>query len=146
MHRQSQRVLLLLVGLAMIVLRSSAAACSCVGETDPKTAVRQSNAVFSGRAVDERVLTPNNPDPELREREITFEVTSIWKGDLRRRVRVRTAIDNAMCGYDFRRGITYLVYAWSERGGLRTNNCSRTTPSDQARGDLRVLGPSKTPR
>jgi hypothetical protein len=45
------------------------------------------------------------------------------------------------CGYAFRRGDTYLVYAVGAPDDLRTSICTRTRPASEAAEDLAALGP-----
>ena len=135
---------LLLIIFTWLALPYSSA-CSCVGDTSPKRALQRSAAVFTGRLLSARALTPNHPNPELRDREVTFEVGGVWKGPVRNRIRIRTATESSMCGYDFEQGVVYLVYAYADRGHLQTDICTRTTPLRHAAKDLRAFGPPRKP-
>jgi hypothetical protein len=131
-----------LVFLVCLAVRS-ACGCSCEGETPPKAALQKSAAVFTGRVISVRSITPNHPSPELRDREIAFETANLWKGPVRKRFKVRTPFESSMCGYDFHRDADYIVYAYTERGQLRTNICTRTAELRNATKDLRALGPPR---
>jgi hypothetical protein len=125
---------------------SEAAACDCIlpRPTEPlsqqvNNARRASQTVFSGD-----VLKIDRMPPLVL---VTFEVDSLWKGVFQRTLVVNTGTDD--CGYGFRVGEHYLVYAvaWPDatdyslgRGIGFTSICNRTALLSQATADLQVLG------
>lgn len=70
-----------------------------------------------------------------------FQVSETWKGTTAGRVTARTADNEAACGYGFRTGVEYLVYADPGGDQLQVSLCSRTVPVAQAGADLGALGP-----
>jgi hypothetical protein len=73
---------------------------------------------------------------------VTFRVRSGWKGVRTRNATVLTGLNT--CGYPFRQGETYLVYARRAPGGgirpLLTGICTRTAAERSAAADIRALG------
>src|SRR6185503_15210753 len=51
-------------------------------------------------------------------------------------VEVRTGLGDSDCGYNFRLGGQYLVYAYGDEDKLATGICSRTRPVSEAADDL----------
>jgi hypothetical protein len=71
-----------------------------------------------------------------------FEVTEGYIGmDGRpKQVEIRTGMGGTDCGYPFKPGLSYLVYAREDKDGLLvTDTCSRTAVADQAEADLTFL-------
>jgi len=93
--------------------------------------------VFAGEVVDseprQRPDVKRSTDPASA----TFRVAEVWKGPEQETVEVTTALSDASCGYPFREGEGYLVYA-SE--GLQATLCSSTKPLSGAGADLEALG------
>lgn len=139
------------LGLAVILFLlldvGVARACSCMPPPPAAQALTQSDAVFSGRVIKiKRVKSRNSQDEPLQEMEVVLEVNSSWKGAERKRVTVFTASQSAACGYSFRKGVTYLVYANDSQGKLVASICSRTKRLKDARDDLGELGSGKIMR
>jgi hypothetical protein len=105
--------------------------------------------VFTGRPIRERIIridySGSGPRME-RMREFTFEVSSVLKGGVARRTKVVTPIDSGMCGYAFDLRVPYIVYARLAEGRLHTTICDWTKPLNQARADLKALGPAAAPK
>jgi hypothetical protein len=55
---------------------------------------------------------------------------------------VHTALIGASCGYPFKEGQEYLVYAYTGKQGLQTDLCSQNKPLSKAEADLALLGNS----
>jgi hypothetical protein len=51
----------------------------------------------------------------------------------------------ASCGYPFREGQEYLVYAYSGKRGLEVDLCNGTQRLTEAEADLEVLGAGQKP-
>ena len=126
----------LMLILAALITPSSLLACSCAGEERPKEALSESDAVFTGRAVRERIADGM--------RELSFDIQTVWKGALSRSVIVMAPVSGAMCGYPFKLGPTYIVYARRLPLGLHTGLCDRTRPIEEAGRDLHALGQPRT--
>ena len=96
-----------------------------------------SHAVFTGEVID---IQPNEAT-RFGGLEVTFRVQQLWKGDPNPEIKVHTAGSSAACGYTFLEGETYLVYAVRDNADpMRVSLCSRTTPIESAKEDLRFLG------
>jgi hypothetical protein len=136
-----------LIATSLFVLSTNAAsACSCM-PTTPQQSLKNSGTVFAGRVidvVDEGEMRPEVSRPLLGFK-VTFEVSTVWKGQPNRQFVVRTSDSSASCGYSFEKGKEYLVYASNQGSQLETGLCSGTKPLANARPDLAVLGRGKTP-
>lgn len=126
-------------------------ACSCAMPHGPDLALSQATAVFSGivqSIVDIGRFTLWDRvrnwlgiyHRSFREpREVAFGVATSWKGVAETPVIVRTGYGGGDCGFSFRIGGQYLVYAYDHQGTLTTNTCLRTTDLSQAPIDLAYL-------
>jgi len=107
----------LIAGLGVLVPSTPACACSC-GSMSAEEAVARADAVFVGVAVD--VNTPwrgplvSSADPVT----VTFDVGTVYKGDVPANARVQTVRDTASCGYRFEEGQRYLVHVYVGEDGI----------------------------
>lgn len=77
--------------------------------------------------------------------EVTMTVSEAWKGVNTTRVKVIHNQETNVCGYMFREGGKYLVYATDEGDYLRTRICFGTLlPVDKAMQDLAFLAQRPT--
>lgn len=145
-------------------LDSALEGCSCTPKKPPIESLQVASAVFEGRAerVQSRSLKqlrllawygaarvravfggpdPSNlPEPEhLMEIEIRFKVIRKFKGDLGSTAIVLTGLGDGDCGYPFKGGHDYLVYAREYDGQLHTGICSRTANANGARTETELL-------
>jgi hypothetical protein len=154
--RACLRSLLLLIAVLLAALighPATAHACSCAMPNSPRESMERAAAVFAGRA--SAVSTTRRPFLtadfpfigwlSAGERLVSFEVASVWKGNVTERQVVRTAGDEAMCGYSFERGRDYIVYAYTAPEGLATAICDRTRLVTEAGDDLAAFGPGRQP-
>ena len=134
------RSLLTAVVAIMVSGAAIAAACSCIPSPPPKKALEQASAVFAGK------VTKIEPAGDA-EKAVTIEIVKTWKGDHGKSVTLYTANDGAACGYAFKKGESYLVYAHLVKRGeekqLETNICTRTARLADAKEDLKELGEGK---
>ncbi len=138
---------LALLCLALLVVSScppSARACGCVSIPAPLVALGEADAVFSGTVVARREASKPRADGMISSMdpvEYTIAVLEIWKGELADTVAVRTARSSASCGYPFKTGVQYLIYANSraDTGCLITNVCTRTKRLGRADRDVAEL-------
>lgn len=127
--------------LATVTGVSSVFACSCRVAPPPKVALKQAVAVFLAKAVD--------VDHGKTGSEWTFEISRTWKGTTGKTADVHMQLSS--CAYTFKKGKSYLVYCYRDKvdgkltGPLRTNICMRTRPLEQAKDDLKELGPGIKP-
>lgn len=114
----------------------------------PKVSEEMNNktAIFSGKAI--KVTPPeqkeimSSADPVS----VTFEVDKVWKGEVKQKTVVRTALSSASCGIeDFAVNTEYVVYAYGAMDQLETNICDRTKPLASAGEDIAELGKGYEP-
>ncbi|OKL36865.1 hypothetical protein [Domibacillus mangrovi] len=131
---------------AMTFFPSYGEACSCAKPPDVKEEFSLSKAVFRGKVteIDEKKSVSGFPTKSVR-----FEVNETWKGVSQSQVNVTTGNGGGDCGYEFRKGQEYLVYANdSDMYGSSEQTviiCSRTKEISTAQEDLAILGEGQTP-
>lgn len=132
-------VLFCLTLVASSVFSSDARACSCGPSPPPLDALEGADTVFRGKVTD-ATDTEFEMMGELWEgRSFTFQAVRIWKGSANSRIIVTTGMGYGDCGYQFQKGEEYLVYAYENDNGLRTNICTRTAHIADAAVDLKAL-------
>lgn len=121
-------------------------ACRCRPPPPPKQSLTQAGAVFAGKVVDIKY------DDATRQKTVTMEVSSVWKGEVGKKIVVKTAISSAACGYNFQKGKSYMVYCLKrnkkgdeKQATVSTNICTRTRPMSQAGDDVKALGDGEKP-
>jgi hypothetical protein len=134
----------ILIGVWMLFVPISASACSCDFRFPVKSvkqqvveARMQSKAVFSGEVVE--IIA----DPPIYSLRVKFRVEKYWKGVLSNEVIVVTGRGGGDCGYRFKVGAHYLVFAYGVDTRLGTNICQRTKELAEAAEDLKLLGKGK---
>ncbi|HWS53574.1 MAG TPA: hypothetical protein VN228_05585 [Pyrinomonadaceae bacterium] len=139
MRRKS--TLLLLSLAACLLCADRALACSCLAPGPPCNAYGSAAAVFVGTVTGVREKPRTEQDMDWAPRVFTFAVEQAFLGVEGARAEVSTGLGGGDCGYDFRRGQSYLVYAGrDEKGGrLVTGICTRTRPASEAAEDLEFL-------
>lgn len=139
-------VLFVVVGFA-----AEARACSCAGGDPPCQAYWQASAVFVGTptgvsesprlSVEEARKLEDAGEPVFPSRVFRFAVERPLRGVEGATVEVGTGMGGGDCGYGFRVGARYLVYAYRDekKGTLHTGICTRTRPLGRADDDLRYI-------
>lgn len=145
------------------VSESAASACSCMPPGPPREEAERARAVFAGEVVevepagevvkkaDEKCEQEQgawqSAMPTHKNVRVRFKVTRVWKNVAASEVVVTTPTNSAACGYAFRKGESYVVYAYGsgELGQLTTGLCSRTRTLSSAEEDLRDLGAGEAP-
>lgn len=141
----SRRSLLLTLACLFVVLVSAerADACSCVGPVAPCAALGSASAVFVGTVtgVRERKFEGKKDEIDWTPVVFKFSVSQAFSGVGGMEVEVATGRGGGDCGYPFRRGETYLVYAFTSGDGktLATGICMRTRPIADAAEDFEFL-------
>ena len=123
--------------LALLAGAKPAHACLCAPSGSPTEALAEADAVFAGEVVAIRAL--GHPPYRLSSAdpvEVEFRVSKVWKGPRRDSLTVETETSGISCGYQFKKGRRYIVYALEGRTGM----CTRTAPSWWAFADLIALG------
>jgi len=139
---------LMLVVSGMIVLGgASAQACSCAGPGSPKAELAQHNSVLQGTV--ESIKQVAVGAHGSRQNLVKFKIEQSWKGisSWHSTMVVRTSTSGASCGYGFKVGQSYVVYAGlSEEGELHTSLCTRNALTANAAEDLAELGEGVKPQ
>lgn len=129
---------ILTVGGLVVLLPDCASACSCGGGSSKEEivewALSHPGAVFSGEVVE--------VDKGSQISTVTLRVNEVWKGPQRETIQVSTPSDEAACGYSFKEGQEYLVYAYGKEEPFKDDLCSQTKPLSKASEDLALLGNS----
>jgi hypothetical protein len=138
-------VVLTVLGVVFL-LPDCASACSCAipgsQEERAERALAESSAVFSGEAVEveEGPRIKMMGIGGLSSSRVTLRASEVWKGPQRETLEVSTPRDEASCGFPFKEGQEYLVYAYTGKQGLEVDLCGETIPLSEAGVDLAVLG------
>ena len=118
---------------------SDAAACSCVEPNPRCQTVWNTPDIFVGQvlAID---TAPADTVPFLPRR-VRIRTAEVFRGGAGGEVDIWTGQGGGDCGYGFKAGATYLIYAYrdTETGRLATGICSRTQPLSSAAEDLEYL-------
>lgn len=139
---------LLLISLLFVFTSATQAiACSCAGGMRPCEAYGDASAIFVGTVTLSTNITVKEAGYETTKRKVRFHVDRALKNVESSDVEVVTNWGEAACGYGFRLGGQYVVYAYSENNEtLATSICTRTRPLSEAAEDLEYLsGRSKAP-
>ena len=119
--------LALLVALVFVVHPSAASACTCGPLTKPEL-VGNVSVIFTGTVTGiSRAShfaqgcspTVSTADPV----QVTMEVETVYKGHADRQVTVSTVAGDASCGYEFKTGNRYTVFATGSLNKPETNLC-----------------------
>lgn len=108
-----------------------AAACTC-GDLSQDELRAAADAVFVGTVIARQDL-PNPSAAGPGYADWTFSVEQVIKGPVgSARQTLRTFLGGAACGYEFKVGTRYIVYATNSASGLTTGLCSGTDVLSQA--------------
>ena len=130
--------LAMLLAVAALGLHLSAGpghACSCMQMT-PDEAFERADSVFVGEVTSYRVRRGLFGWSSIDPTTVKFTVSEVWKGPQQDSLTIRTVRSEVSCGFEFKEGLTYLVYAQDGQTGL----CDRTALSIRASEDLAALG------
>ncbi|MGH9905111.1 MAG: SpaA isopeptide-forming pilin-related protein [Pyrinomonadaceae bacterium] len=131
-----------------ILFAVEASACSCAGTPAPCQEYWQTPVVFAGTVTYSSKASSNQENYQWPRRLVRFTIDEAFRGVDGVEVDVMTGFSDADCGYGFRLGGQYLVYAdRQEDGRLTTSICTRTRPLSDAKEDLayiRGLATAKT--
>jgi hypothetical protein len=130
----------LFVLMAWMVAPQAARACDCVNAGLPCKAFGNTPAIFAGRVAK---ITATSSGYH----QVTFYVTQDYRGlNMNEKiVDVLTGMGGGDCGYEFKQGVSYLVYALNgtptmgEAGKLFATICTRTRPLSEAKDDIEYL-------
>ena len=131
-----------LASMSLFLAPKPAHACLCAPSGSPAEALERADTVFAGKvtSIKFKGTSPyrlSSADPVA----VEFRVSRVWKGPRRETTTVATENSGISCGYQFKKGQTYIVYATDGYTGM----CSRTAPAWRAFADLMALGPGRQP-
>src|SRR5262245_30846592 len=143
----NQKLKLLGIGslvLTLLPFSDTAFACSCAKAPTPCQAYGQAEAVFIGtpKEVSGIELKDKIENSAYRYRIFRFSVDQAFSGVNGSQISVMTGRGSGDCGYDFKIGEQYLVYAYrhyQKKEMFSTSICSRTRPVRNADEDLEVI-------
>jgi hypothetical protein len=154
MRKQRSKLYTIAVSLIIVALIAAGFAfpkrtyaCSCAVQPDPEMVLQQSAAVFTGKAVKIKREVLQDNGIYIEKKAVLFQVNRSWMGPSAEQLIVRTnAGGGSDCGFDFRAGTSYLVYAYEANHGLETSICSLTKEQAAAENELITLGPGNPPK
>jgi hypothetical protein len=131
--------------LAVSSAPREAEACSCRPPPPPERALEAAEAVFEAR-VSSPPTTKSGASgiaSSADEKRVPLKILRAWKGagvEVGRDVTLLTPSGSASCGYGFKEGESYVIYAArTQSGDLTTNICTRTRRSQDAAEDVAAL-------
>ncbi|MFG3441611.1 hypothetical protein ACGF0J_30585 [Nonomuraea sp. NPDC047897] len=118
----TSRILLVLALLAgmLTITAGPAVACSCARLT-PKQRVAEAAAVFTGRATEVRLVEPTEDGGKVT---ATLRADHVYKGEVGLLAEVSSRVEGPACGFEFRVGERYLIFAHADGEALTTSSCS----------------------
>jgi len=125
--------------LLLALYANPASACSCLSNGPPCQWYFQVDAVFAGAVT---VISEIDGPPDLPYplRLVRFAVERGFRGVDAATAEAVTGMGGGDCGYPFKTGERYLVYAYrNQEGRLVTGICSRTRPLAEADEDLAFI-------
>ena len=125
---------------AMTVTSRDALACSCMMSGPPCQATWTADSVFAGTVVSIAPIDHVSLGAPYQSRLVTFSVETGFVNAAPGPLEIVTGTGGGDCGYEFKVGVKYLVYA--SKGGssvLTAGICSRTRPLAEAQEDLKYL-------
>ena len=147
---------LILFGL-LIFPRGVDADYECPPPASVRISITNSTAVFSGEVISEQYWDlkddPAGEPMDVKVLVVKLKVKRWWKGNGAEEVDLYTSARKYPDGttslmaedFRFRKGESYLVYAYGNQAKLRTDGCTRTRILAEAEEDLRELGESRVP-
>jgi hypothetical protein len=126
----------------------NAIACSCASITSPCVHLNSADAVFVGKvsAIDEEAMEiPRFGKTEKIRTSLTahLEIQNAYKGlpPDRKAIDVLTGGGGGDCGFDFKTGERYLIFAYKTSSGLfyQTGICDGTRPISEARDYIELI-------
>lgn len=142
-----KKVMIFLVFIFMIVsFPSITSACSCADLPSVAQEFERSKAVFSGKVIEIKEKTSLKG---YTIHSVLFEVTNTWKGVKQSQLILSTGQGDGDCGYPFKKGQEYLVYADDSNmygaTSLASVICDRTDILSTSQEDLEILGAGQPP-
>ena len=126
---------------AVVLLPSAADACSCRASAPACEAAWSATAVFVGRVESIEPIQVAGRPSRFASKRVRFKVMEAFTGPRETEAVIDTGSGGGDCGYRFRQGREYLVYAQKDgtSGRLTVSTCSRTSMLESAAADLAYL-------
>ena len=131
---------LLLIFAALLFLVDQASACSCYGQRQdpgfhPVMVYWSNDAVFTGQVTEITLTAPEQG--YLSQKAVHFSFDKAFKGVDGPTIDIITNPNTPSCGYPFKQGQRYFVYAKRDKDGkLKEFLCGPTVPLEAATHDL----------
>ena len=134
--------------LLLLMAALPALPCSCMSSGPPCEAAWKVDAVFFGKVVE---LHHDRKEPDSNGSiqfngflgtHALFEISESFRGITggTKQIEIRTGMGGGDCGYPFKLGESYVVYARRSKDDLLvTSICSRTAPAERAEADLQYF-------
>lgn len=120
--------------------------CNCVPVASAIAAKDSSTHVYIGEVLKVTLSKTQTEGIDDNEKNFVIQtrVVKYWKGNFKEEIIIRTSKEKSACGFPFRKGNYYLIYAIGSKHPEVTA-CSRTSElnSSNAYSDLKVLGDAK---
>ena len=137
--------ILCLNAVALVMVVPDANACSCT-QPSSRSGVAEAGeygAVLAGNVIalrlDEDKSLPSNSAHRRHLVHAKIQVLGAWKGPRQAEVTVETDYFSGMCGYPFKLGESYLIYASGGTEPYRVDVCSPTKPLAAATTEAKDL-------
>jgi hypothetical protein len=141
MHSRSAFIALI-VFASLTWLTQTVSACTCMPSGLPCQAYWTTSTIFTGEVI-EITATPSDNErlPGYSQKLVRFAVSEPFRGVSGTLIDAITGNGGGDCGYPFRVGNSYLVYAYRDPkdNKLYANICSRTRPLSEAGEDLEYI-------
>jgi len=138
---------LLILTLLLAGRTTALEACECVGKGSACHSATPSEGVFLGKAMSvstfsEQMQIGPNQVVMIQKKRVIFQIAEHFNGSVAKVAEVITGTGGGDCGYPFKEGRDYLVYASHSPDDptvLSTSICSGTAPVENAAADLSYL-------
>jgi hypothetical protein len=141
--------MLFVLGLIAAKVWGCSCAVSPTGTPPPCEFAWRFDAVFTGTVTEitDPGLPTAPPDPAkfplpFRQRKVQIKITEALAGlnSGEKEIVIETGLGGGDCGYEFQRGLEYIVYASKKPGGsFSTGICTPTRPIEHAAADLKYF-------
>ena len=116
--------LLVLAAAFLVITARPADACTCAGRIAVCEAFWKTPVVFEGEVLSIVPVANSRGEEYPPERRVRFAVGKVHRGDIGETAELMTGAGGGDCGYTFKRGGRYLVYANFYAGKLTAGICS----------------------
>lgn len=124
-----------IISLILLIYPENFFACSCLRTPNPPCRSYWNTPVIFDGIVTEFASIENNPNG-FENRKAKFKVENAYKGISTEEIDIYTGDGGSDCGFPFRVGQRYLVYAYGNDNYLTTTYCARTSSLKNVAEDL----------